>query len=136
MNPIEFVVKLLAATWPFVKEMVLEGHSLKHALVFDRRRAIFGIVIMLSFFFNVVNMGADARVMRVMMNYVKLQKDYKALKKDDEAVKLTVTTPVACKAPVVTAEVVGATVPPESVQTGDAGYQLTRSTFAQLNAQH
>lgn len=134
MNPIEFVVKLLWTAWPFVKEMVLQGHSLKHALVFDRRRALFGIAIMASFFFNIINMGADTRMIRILMQHVELQKQFKALKASDDNLKMQLTTS-SCKPPVVVAPVEASA--PEaasesSVTTTD--YNLLKSTFSSVNA--
>jgi hypothetical protein len=109
---------------------VLEGHSLKHALVFNRRRAIFGIAIMISFFFNIVNIGADARMLRILTSYVSLQKDYKALKQSDTALKISVGK--GCQVTVPTA----ASDAASGVQTSDDGYQVLHNSFTQLNTQH
>ena len=134
MNPIEFVVKLLWTAWPFVKDMVLEGHSLKHALVFNRRRALFGIAIMASFFFNIVNLGADARMMRILISTATLQKDYKALKASDDNLKLQLANS-SCKPPVMFAPV-AANAPDASdtsaVSSND--YTLLKNTFSAVNA--
>jgi hypothetical protein len=129
VNPIEFVWKLLWTAWPFVKEMVLEGHSLKHALVFNRRRALFGIAIMVSFFFNIVNIGADARMVRILSSYVTLQKDYKALSLSDKQLKLQLSGGCQVTIPAPASDASGA-VP------GEAGYNVLRSSFTQLNADH
>lgn len=130
MNPIEFVVKLLLTAWPFVKEMVLQGHSLKHALMFDRKRAIFGIVIMASFFFNIVNLGMDTRMVRILMSYSTLQKEDKALKESYAKLKsqLSDGCQVTVPAP--------APTPAPAPEVSNAGYNLLRDSFNQLNAQH
>jgi len=130
VNPIEFIVKLLLTAWPFVKEMVLQGHSLKHALVFDRKRAIFGIIIMASFFFNIVNLGMDTRMVRILMSYSTLQKEDKALK--DSYAKLKSQVSNGCQV------TVPQTVPTPVAepQVSNAGYNLLRDSFTQLNAQH
>lgn len=130
MNPIEFIVKLLLTAWPFVKEMVLEGHSLRHALMFDRKRAIFGIVIMASFFFNIVNMGMDTRMVRILMSYSTLQKEDKALKESYSTLKSQVSDGCQITDPA------SMPAPSSESQIGNAGYQLLRESFSQLNAQH
>ena len=135
MNPIEFVVKLLWTAWPFVKDMVLEGHSLKHALVFNRRRALFGIAIMVSFFFNIVNLGADARMMRILVSTAALNKDYKALKASDDSLKLQLANS-SCKPPVIFAAPVAASAPDASdaAAVSNNDYALLKNTFSAVNA--
>lgn len=128
MNPFEFVFKLLWTAWPFVKELVLEGHSLKHALVFNRKRALFGIAIMASFLFNIINVGADARIMRILTSYVTLQKEHKALLQSDAQLKLQVAN--GCQVTIPTPVSAGGSDAP----AGDAGYAMLRDSFARLNS--
>jgi hypothetical protein len=115
--------------------MVLEGHTLKHALVFNRRRALFGIAIMASFFFNIVNIGADTRMVRLLMSYVALQKDYKALKASDDNLKTQLVTS-SCKPPIVVAPVAAsATVETSGVEeVSTTDYNLLKNTFSNVNS--
>lgn len=135
MNPLEFVIKLLWNAWPFVKEMVLEGRSLKHAFQFNRRRAIFSVVIMASFAFNMLNIGVDGRMVSVLVKYVKLEKDHIAMGKELDRLKTSMVTnncplpapaePASAPAP----EII--TVPDTTGQ--EHRYNALKDTFSTLN---
>jgi hypothetical protein len=136
VNPLEFVVKLLWTAWPFVKEMVLEGRSLKHVFQVNRRRAIFALIIMASFLFNILNFGADARMFSIMSKYVKLQKEYQSVLTDNTHLKgLMVDNgcpmPAAAAASAVSAPV--PTPPVVSDANTNDEYSRLQNTFTNLN---
>ncbi|WP_144106734.1 hypothetical protein [Paraburkholderia sp. BCC1886] len=84
MNLIEFIFKLVWSAWPFVKEMVLEGKSLREAFRANRRRAIFSIAVMASITFNVLNIWSDIRLVTLLDKYVQLQNAYDHLSKQKQ----------------------------------------------------
>jgi hypothetical protein len=138
VNPLEFVVKLLWTAWPFVKEMVLEGRSLKDVFQVNRRRAIFALIIMASFLFNILNFGADARMISIMSKYVKLQKQYQSVLTDNTHLKgLMVDN--GCPMPAAAATAVSAPAPvtPVAPVVSDANsndeYSRLQDTFTNLN---
>jgi hypothetical protein len=137
VNPLEFVFKLLWNAWPFVKEMVLDGRSLKHAFQFNRRRAIFSVVVMASFAFNMLNFGIDGRMVSVMMKYVKLEKDHVAMGKELDRLKTSMVTN-NCPLPA-PAEPASAPAPEVITVPDTAGqqnrYDALQSTFTNLNRQ-
>jgi hypothetical protein len=133
VNPLEFVFKLLWTAWPFVKEMVLEGRSLKHAFQINRRRAIFSIVIMASFLFNILNLGVDGRMVTLLMKYVKLDKTYQALVTSDATLKLQLAN--NCKVPVIVAPAASSQEDAsEGEVVGSTDYELLKNSFTSLNS--
>jgi hypothetical protein len=137
VNPLEFVFKLLAAAWPFVKEMVLEGRSLTHSFQFNRRRAIFSVAIMASFLFNIVNLGADARMFSIMTKYVKLEKVYQGMVVSSAKLKESIAN--NCKLPDVLPPLPAASAPVAPAPASDVAvtattdYELLKNTFSGLN---
>lgn len=133
MNPLEFILKLLWNAWPFVKEMVLEGRSLKHAFQFNRRRAVFSVVIMASFAMNILNIGVDSRMFSVLMKYVKLEKEHVATVAELNRLKASmVSSNCPVPTPVVEASAPQVVMVPDS--TGQqTSYDALKSTFTNLN---
>lgn len=74
MPVFQYVTKLFTVTWSTVREMVLNGQSFTEVLRVNRRRAIFSIVVMGSFIFSVISLGADVRFVSILISYVKLQR--------------------------------------------------------------
>jgi hypothetical protein len=79
MPVLQYVTKLFTVTWSVVREMVLNDQSFTEVLRVNRRRAIFSVLVMSSFIFSVVSLGADARFVSILIGYVKLQRQYQAL---------------------------------------------------------
>jgi hypothetical protein len=89
---------------------------------------------MASFFFNIVNLGADARMMRILIATSTLQKDYKALKASDDNLKTQLANS-SCKPPVMFAPVVASA--PDASDTAAVSnndYALLKNTFLAVNA--
>ena len=74
-----YVPKVFTSVWSVVREMVLSGESFMQVLRVNRRRAIFSIIVMASFIFSLVSLGADARFVSILISYVKLQRQYQNL---------------------------------------------------------
>jgi hypothetical protein len=136
---IEFVAKLVWSAWPFVKEMVLEGKSLANAFRTNKRRAIFSVVIMASFTFNLLNMGADLRFFSILGKYLELEKTYKAERARNNllAARLengcsVAATPDSVSAPVMATEASPASYAAPVTTSSVSSYEALRNTFTGL----
>jgi hypothetical protein len=135
VSPIEFVFKLVLSAWPFVKEMVLEGKSLGYAFKNNTRRAVFSVVIMASFAFNVVNIGADLRVFSIVGKYVKLDKAYKTSEAQNVKLKAQLQNDcnvVPSPSPVPTPAAAEVVSPSDSSPATLDNYQALKNTFSGL----
>ncbi|MBB5409272.1 hypothetical protein HDG34_003213 [Paraburkholderia sp. HC6.4b] len=79
MPVFQYVTKLFTVTWSVVREMVLNDQPFTQVLRGNRRRAIFSVLVMSSFIFSVVSLGADARFVSILISYVRLQRQYQEL---------------------------------------------------------
>lgn len=79
MPVFQYVTKLFTVTWSVVREMVLNDQPFTQVLRVNRRRAIFGVLVMLSFIFSMVSLGVDARLMSILISHVRLQRQYHEL---------------------------------------------------------